>query len=242
MELYLIRHGQSTNNALTNIQDRVCDPLLTELGRRQAQVVAQHLTNGLTPELSKNGSVEATYSPQRCGFGLTKLYCSPMKRALQTAWPIAEALGMVPEVWLDIHEKGGIYLDHEEGVRVGYPGLTRSEILADFPHYRLPEEITEHGWWHNGYEDWPACQGRAIKVAGQLREWVESNGDERIALVSHGGFIDALLKALFNQLPGRHLWYHHYNTAITRLDFREEGRLGLRYLNRVDHLSPELIS
>ncbi|MBN1218860.1 MAG: histidine phosphatase family protein [Anaerolineae bacterium] len=244
MELYLIRHGQSTNNTLANMRDRVCDPHLTELGHRQAQIVAQHLTNGLTPELTKYGSVEDTQTNQRRGFGLTKLYCSPMRRALQTTRPISKNLGITPEVWIDLHEKGGIYLDHheQEGVRIGYPGMTRAEILAEFSGFELPDEISEQGWWNKGYEDWPACQGRAIKVAGQLRERANHDGHERVALVSHGGFIDALLKALFDQLPSRHLWYHHYNTAITRVEFREDGHLGLRYLNRIDHLPPELVS
>ena len=241
MELYFIRHAQSTNNALADQQDRVCDPPLTELGQRQAKVVAQHLTNGLTPELAKSTSVEATRSNHRRGYGITRLYCSPMMRALQTARPIGQTLGTAPEVWVDIHEQGGIFLDHREaGGVVGYPGKTRSEILAEFPDYQLPDDITEAGWWNNGYEEWSACHGRAIKVARQLREWGDS--DERIGLVSHGGFIDALLKALCNQLPSRHIWYHHYNTAITRLDFDQDDRLHLRYLNRVDHLSPELIS
>ena len=243
MELYLIRHGQSANNALADMRERVCDPRLTELGQRQAQIVAHHLTNGLTPELVKYGSVEDTRSGHRRGFDITKLYCSAMIRALQTAKPIGEALELTPEVWLDIHEHGGIYLDHGEEVgRKGYPGLTRSEIQIEFSYYQLPEEITDEGWWNNGYEDWPACQGRAIKVAHQLRTWAKRDGNERIALVSHGGFIDALLKALFDQLPSPHLWYHHYNTAITRVDFDEENHLHLRYLNRVEHLPPELIS
>jgi 2,3-bisphosphoglycerate-dependent phosphoglycerate mutase len=241
MELYLIRHAQSANNALADHQDRVCDPHLTELGQRQAKVVAQHLTNGLTPELAKSSSVETTCSIHRRGYDITRLYCSPMLRALQTAQSISQALGIAPEVWVDIHEQGGIFLDHgETGGVVGYPGKTRSEILAEFPNYQLPDNITETGWWNKGYEEWPACHGRAIKVARQLREWGDS--EERLALVSHGGFIDALLKALCNQLPSHHLWYHHYNTAITRVDFGQDDRLHLRFLNRVDHLPPELIS
>ncbi len=242
MELYLIRHAQSTNNALADQNQRVCDPPLTDLGLRQAEVIARHVAEGLTPELVKYGSVEATDAAQRRGYGLTRLYCSPMRRTLQTAQPISQALGLTPEVWVDIHEQGGIYLDHGEEVgRVGYPGLTRAEILAEFPAYRLPDAVTEQGWWRSGYEEWPLCQGRAIKVAHTLRQWAIGS-TERIALVSHGGFLDALLKALFDQLPGRHLFYHHYNTAVTRLDFREDGRLGLRFINRVDHLPPELVS
>ncbi len=243
MEIYLIRHGQSTNNALADMNDRTSDPDLTNLGRQQAKYVADHLTSGISPEVAKANGVEDTHVSQKRGYGITKLYCSAMRRALQTAHPISKALDLTPEVWVDIHEKGGIYLQEEEGVRVGYPGMTRSEILAEFPGYQLPAEITEEGWWHNGYEPWPGCQGRAINVAIQLRHMAANgNRDERIGLVSHGGFMDALLKALCNQLPSKHIWYHHFNTAITRIDFREDDGLSLRYMNRVEHLSPEFIS
>lgn len=244
MELYLIRHGQSTNNALADMNDRTRDPDLTDLGRQQAEFVAKHLTNGISPEVVKVNGVEDTHASLKRGFDITKLYCSAMRRALQTAKPISEALGLTPEVWVDIHEKGGIFLDHgQEKGCMGYPGMTRSEILAEFPDYQLPDQITEDGWWNNGCEDWPGCHGRAINVVYQLRHMAgNGNGDERIALVSHGGFMDALLKALCNQLPSKHIWYHHFNTAITRIDFREDGGLSLRYLNRVEHLSPEYIS
>jgi hypothetical protein len=54
--------------------------------------------------------------------------------------------------------------------------------------------------------------------------------------------MDALLKALFRQFPDRHLFYYHYNTAVSRIDLRSDGNLGVRYLNRVSHLPLELIS
>ena len=239
MELYVIRHAQSTNNILTDSRDRVCDPPLTELGQRQAKIVAHHLANGLNPELS--AWTPTGDNPTPYGYGITRLYCSPMWRALQTAQPIGQALGLAPEVWIDIHEQGGIFLDHGEarGV-VGYPGKTRQEILTDFPNYILPEGVTEQGWWKWGYEELGVCHGRAIKAAEELGK--RATSDERIAIVSHGGFIDALLKALFNQLPGYYLFYYHYNTAISRIDFYSDGRLDFRYLNRVAHLPPGSIS
>jgi 2,3-bisphosphoglycerate-dependent phosphoglycerate mutase/probable phosphoglycerate mutase len=127
---------------------------------------------------------------------------------------------------------------------VGYPGKTRQEIRSVFPDYVLPPDVTANGWWNRDYEDWSTCRERAIKVAEALHQWAESDEgkDEIIAIVSHGGFIDALLKALFNQLPERQLFYYHYNTAISRIDFRPDGRLDVRYLNRLDHLPPELIT
>lgn len=235
MELYIIRHAQSTNNVLTDQRDRVCDPHLTELGQRQAKILAQHLNNGT--ELQPPDGMPSDHHK---GYGITHLYCSAMWRALQTAQPIGQALGLQPEVWIDLHEKGGIFLDHAEAGITGYPGMTRQEILAEFPDYVLPEGITEQGWWNRGHEDWPTCHGRAIKVADELRKRVSDTG--KVAIVSHGGFVDALLKALFNQLPGRHLFYFHYNTAISRIDFCSDSRLDFRYLNSVAHMPVDLIS
>jgi 2,3-bisphosphoglycerate-dependent phosphoglycerate mutase/probable phosphoglycerate mutase len=244
MKLFLIRHAQSYNNALPPEReefDRVRDPWLTELGLRQADLLAEHLATGKNPELSSWVSVEGTASHNRHSYNLTKLYCSAMHRAMQTAQPIGQALSLNPEVWLEIHEHGGIFLDHhdERGV-VSYPGKTRAEILAEFPNYTLPDNISEAGWYQGGYEDWPTCHGRAIRVAAALR--AQAASEERIALVSHGGFIDALIKALLNLSPSPHVFYYKFNTSISRIDFREDGRLDFRYWNRVDHLPQELIS
>lgn len=244
MKLFIIRHAQSVNNALPperEILERVYDPPLTELGRRQAQLLAEHLATGKNPELSSWTSVEATASHRRRGYNITKLYCSAMHRALQTAQPIGQALGLTPEVWLDIHEHGGIYLDdRENGGVIGYPGKTRSDILAEFPQYVLPETITDEGWWTGGCEDWAGCHSRAIKVAAMLR--AQAASEERIAIVSHGGFIDALLKTLLNQLPSPHVFYYKFNTAISRIDFRNDDRIDFRYWNWVEHLPQELIT
>jgi broad specificity phosphatase PhoE len=237
MELYIIRHGQSTNNALTNRADRGCDPPLTDLGRHQAELLAQHLAEE-TQRLSPR-----TRGYRERGYGITHLYCSPMWRALQTAQPVSEALGLVPEVWIDIHEWGGIYLDlgEPEGI-VGYPGKTRSEILEEFPGYTLPKGITEDGWWNRDPEDRAKCIARAIKVADALQERAKAGADERIAIVTHAGFSGLLMKALFNHLLGPDIWYHHYNTAVARIDLVSGEPLHIRYLNRVDHLLPEMVT
>jgi broad specificity phosphatase PhoE len=241
MQLYIIRHAQSTNNALADIRDRVCDPTLTELGERQAGIVAGHLAAGIELVPSFNGAGQQNPG----GYGITHLYCSPMWRALQTAEPIGRALGLRPKVWTDIHEQGGIFLDHQDGRGpVGYPGKTRAEIQAAFPHYVLPESVNERGWWNRDFEEWTVCHQRALRVAEELCAWANGDGsqEKRIALVSHGGFIDALLKALFSHPPEHRVYYYKYNTAVSRIDFREDGRLNVRYVNRVDHLPPELVT
>jgi 2,3-bisphosphoglycerate-dependent phosphoglycerate mutase len=66
--------------------------------------------------------------------------------------------------------------------------------------------------------------------------------DERIALVAHGTFLDSLIKAILKQDFAVQHYYSHYNTAITRIDFTPRGFVLLRYLNRTEHLTPDLIT
>jgi broad specificity phosphatase PhoE len=240
MELFIIRHGQSQNNVVDESQ-RTIDPLLTDLGKQQAEKLAEFLSNNRDVEFNAGSGFSGGEPSQN--FGITHLYCSAMHRALQTAAPLSRALGLHPEVWIDVHEQGGLYLT-QEGVSTGYPGKTRREILGEFPDYVLPATLTDAGWYDavRGYEEMHASAGRAIKVAMELRRRAAGEfKDARVAIVTHGTFIDLLLKAFMGQLPNRQYYFTHYNTAITRLDFRGEYML-MRYVNRVDHLPHEMIS
>ena len=238
MELFVIRHGQSANNLLGDLDDvskvrkRDKDPPLTDIGERQAEMVAKFLAAGRHLE-SAERTADRPY--------FDHLYCSPMLRSLQTVKPIAREMGITPEVWIDIHEVGGIYLDHGEGQGVlGYPGQTRQQIMDRFPGYILPEEFGEAGWWGRDKEEVHSSQGRAIGVANALRDRAREH--HRIGAVSHGGFINYLLKAIGFHLPNPGLRYEHYNTSITRLDFHPEDVVTIRHTNRVVHLNEDVIT
>lgn len=235
MRLYMIRHAQSTNNALADPSGRVCDPPLTALGHRQARRLARFLSAGV--ERLEGGAALG----RPLGYRFARLFCSPMYRSLLTAQYLAKALGLAPEVWVALHEHGGVYLDHggEQGI-VDYPGKTRAEMLAEFPGYVLPDDVTERGWWFRAREDYAGCCDRAARVAETLRSWASS--EECIALLSHGGFLDALLKHLLGTPADRGRFYAHSNTGITCMHLRGDGSVRLEYLNRVDHLPPELVT
>jgi 2,3-bisphosphoglycerate-dependent phosphoglycerate mutase len=235
MQLYIIRHAQSTNNALLDQRYRVSDPPLTELGYRQAELLAEHLANGIQRTAS------LTIGATTGSYGITRLYCSPMRRSLQTALPVGQALGLRPEVWIDIHEYGGIWLDHgdERGI-VGYPGITRGDLEAEFPGYAIPKELTERGWWSGAQEEAEEFVARVNKVTSILYSWADR--DERIAIITHGAFLDGLFSSLLEVNRSQPLYYHHDNVGVSRLDFRREGRLSIRYLNRLDHLPAEMVS
>lgn len=245
MELYIIRHAQSYNNALADPRERVCDPPITDLGRAQAARLAHHLASEPHPEQRHGQDLEDTSVETVSGYGIRRLYCSAMHRSLETATAVGEAIGIAPEVWIDIHESGGIFLDHrdERGV-VGYPGMTRARIAREFPGAVVGDDVKEDGWWDpaSGEEDWPTCQGRAVRVAGRLWEWANDGADGPVAIVSHAGFIEALLKAILGRLPAASLTFYHFNTAITRLDLEPADEIHVRYINRVPHLPQDLVS
>lgn len=239
MELYLIRHGESFNNALEDVTQRVCDPPLTEKGQAQAQRVGKHLKEASAdPEqMTPAGAFQ-----NRSGYRITRIFCSAMLRTMQTAAPIGKALGIHPEVCIDIHEQGGIWLDHDDGRGpVGYPGLTRAEAGAQFPNYILPRGMTEAGWWNRPQEIEAEWLDRAARVAVRLRERFAGT-DERIAMVSHGGFGNHLIQALVNGGKVDGIYFAHQNTSISRLDFHGNGHIVVVYTNRLEHLPVELVT
>jgi broad specificity phosphatase PhoE len=229
MKLFLVRHGQSFNNTLPDGKGRVADPPLTAIGERQAPQVAQYLANGAAKDPYNEGGSTS-------GFGITRLFTSAHLRCLQTSAPIAEALNLDPEIWVDVHEECGIWLD-------GHPtmsGMTRLEIAEQFPRVVIPDEIGKEGWWNRPRETEAEWVARADRVADQLwREFADT--DEHLAIVAHGGFIKDLVSALIAGGPLEKAMISCRNTSITNFNF-SEGELVVGYVNRVDHLSPELVT
>jgi 2,3-bisphosphoglycerate-dependent phosphoglycerate mutase len=240
MHLYFIRHGQSTNNALWaqngSRRERTEDPELTEVGERQAALLARFLARDAARHKVP------VYNPKDIGgFDITHLYCSPMIRAISTAMYIAQALDLQPTVWRDVHEVGGIFLeDLESGEAVGLPGRSRAYFRERYPELILSDELGTDGWWDRPFEGRVERRGRAERVLQQL---VERHGgtDNRIALVSHAGFYNYLMGAVL-RLPQRDdAFFVMDNAAITRLQF-EEDRTLVVYTNRTEFLPDGLIT
>jgi 2,3-bisphosphoglycerate-dependent phosphoglycerate mutase len=213
MQLYLIRHAQSLNNALPE-EERVEDPGLTELGCQQAEHLGEWIRS----------------------LNLTRLITSPFLRTLMTTEPIARATSLIPEVRIDLHEQGGCYAGHDFSSKVGRPGMTRREIEAEFAGYRVADDIDGEGWWQSKpYETWEAARIRAAR----LLEWTRrefAHTDERVAFVMH-----ADIKRLFlAQLHADPLDVPR-NTSITEVEFTASSqRLGA--FNQISHLPPRLIT
>ncbi len=228
MDLFLIRHGESANNILTDLSKRVADPDLTPLGCQQAEQLSHYLIDRrhLYPHERDQGKP------------LNRLFTSAMKRSLQTSAPTCSRGDFSADVWIDVHEVGGLFLaDPVTGVVEGHSGVTPAELERQLPGARFAEgDIDDEGWWNQGKEMPAAGQGRAIGVAAQLRAMASSSVDvERVGVVSHGDFLSHLLKALMDGLPAASAHYQLANTGISRLGLSNEGTV-VHYVNRVEHL------
>ena len=223
MELYLIRHGQSTNNE--GKLPRAADPPLTDIGVEQARWVGESLRDE----------------------GITRLYSSPMLRTLQTAQIISDIINLPPHVFVGLHEWGGIWEARGDGTAVQLPGLNRSGICEICSDAVLPDDVTDQGWWFNegfagdieGMAELSHENGLAF-IAHLTEHHVDT--DERVAAVSHGGSGGSLISAFFGLPPD--VGYSRFtqnNTGVSKLLFTSERRQ-LQYLNKISHLPPEAVT
>lgn len=245
MQLYFIRHGQSTNNVRDgDLTPRSSDPELTEKGVRQAELLAEFLA------ASESGTSDPGDDPlNRRGFDLTHLYCSLMKRAIHTGNIIAQRLNLPLFGMPEAHEVGGVFLETlvNDVVTVNEEyGVDEGFLATNYPNLILTQPIPRSGWWRGGKENDNLPQKRAQKVLEWLRQHHAST-DDRVAIVTHGGFYNHLLRAMLHISPeepdNRKLGYRlvYNNCAISRFDLTED-RVYMVYHNRAEYLPDDLIT
>ena len=235
MELYLIRHGQSANNLREQVlaeqprttpapvAPRMADPPLTDLGELQARLAGESLREE----------------------GITRLYCGPMLRNLQTAQIVGAALNLSPHVFVGLHEWGGVQEPRDDGTSVQLPGLTRKDMSAMFPGFVLPAGVTDRGWW---FQDWEGDRAMlqlahrsAVSFVAHLKAH-HVDTEQRVGAVLHGGSGSSLVGALVG-VPQDVMYarFTHENTGISRISITPQRRQ-IRYLNRTDHLASAYVT
>lgn len=227
MRIYYIRHAQSHNNALfLQTQSRVgrhADPELTATGKRQAKVLANFLLDN------------------KDDYHIDFLYSSLMQRAIQTALPIMKNLQIPLIGLLDTHESGGVYQDDEQTHQpVGLPGFTPNELKLKYPDLTLPEDLNDQGWWNRPFETVQERVDRANRLIEYLKE-MHHDRNHVIALISHQGFFNHFFFGLLGMNRPSNFWFTLNNVSITCLDITGDD-VNSVYINRLDHLRPELVT
>ena len=157
--MILLRHGQSEFNlhfGATRRDPGIIDPRLTELGHAQAQEAAAQLA----------------------GCGIERIIASPYTRALQTAAPVAAALGVPVSIDPIVRERYAFACD---------VGSLRVDLERDWPAHDFG--LIEDQWWPVEEEPEASIVDRAARFRAMLAErhdWANT------LVVSHWGFILSL--------------------------------------------------
>lgn len=219
MQLYLIRHAESENNARLPYQ-RVADPSITPLGRLQADCLSRWMS----------------------ALPIDALVTSPFRRALQTSRQILEIDNPLPcMVWHDVFECGGCYAGHAETSIHPRPGLGRSLIQQELPSAKVDDTIGDEGWYAGrDKETDEEITARATAVTARFAGAFGGTG-ARVAAVLHADFIRAMLAHMLRDSADPHRFGSLRNTGITKVDLLD-GVWRLDWLNSVSHLPPKLIT
>lgn len=194
MELLLIRHGLPVRRELS---EGIADPELAPAGRAQAR----HLAEYLTAE-----PIDAVYS-------------SPLRRAHQTAEPLAAAKGLAIAIVDDLAEADR---DSNEYVPI-------EELKAtNDPRWQAMLR-GEHSW---GEESADEFHHRVVVAVEGL---IEANPGRRIAVCCHGGVINMYLCHVLGLPPNHALIYPNY-TSIHRVAASRGGHRSVVSVNETAHL------
>jgi 2,3-bisphosphoglycerate-dependent phosphoglycerate mutase len=120
------------------------------------------------------------------------------------------------------------------------PGYGREYFKKNFPSLVWPESANPAGWWNRGYELPEERPERARKALNNILE-MHGRSDDRVALISHGGFYNSLMKELIGIRDRDRLWFTLNNTGVTRINF-EADWMQLSYCNRTDFLPDWLLT
>lgn len=208
-ELILLRHGESTANALGIGQGRADYPL-SDKGREQARLTAQFLKD-LAP--------------------FAALYASPLSRAWETASLLGDTLDLAPVAWdqlveIDIGELSGRSMAQLKAL---YPEAVQAfeEAEAQRPHPTNRELLP----------GWEPIHAIIDRVWHGLHAIAHRHPGGRILVVAHGGVINGFLTHLLLGDARQTPWqFAQKNCAISRIHLGQDGPQ-VRCHSFNDHLS-----
>jgi len=209
MELLLIRHELPERIETTD--GTPADPPLSAAGRAQAERMARWLSADASFAQRAEGE-------QRPSGLIGAVYASPMRRARETADALARVIGAEMEI-----DAGLVEMDHLSDVYVPLEQLK----AEDYPRW---QEMVQRGGLYAGVD---LAAFRSTVVASVERA-IAANPGGRVAIVCHGGVINAWAGHVLGIADPFFLDVAY--TGVSRFLAASTGERSVRSLNETAHL------
>jgi probable phosphoglycerate mutase len=172
------------------------------------------------PDLSEAGWQQARLLAEYLAAEqIDAVYSSPMRRAVQTATPLSEATGLTPRLEDDVAE----YDRHSNE----YIPVEELKATND-PRWK---EMLDGGW--NVAEE--TEQEFVDRVFRGIESIIDANQSAKVAVVCHGGVINAYIARILGLGNQRGFFYPNY-TSIHRIAAARSGERSVVTINETSHL------
>ncbi|GAA2571336.1 histidine phosphatase family protein [Mycolicibacterium diernhoferi] len=174
---------------------------------------------GSDPQLSEQGIEQSRRLPDALArFPVNRLVSSPQRRAIQTAGPLSEKLGLSVEVDPRLAE-----YDRDLGHYVPIEQIAKEnpEEMARLAAGKLPSAVDEAEF-----------TGRVIAAVEDLV--AAGDHEDTVAVFSHGGVINVALHHILG--TERLLSFHVDYVSVTRVLSSRSGRLMVGSVNGTEHV------
>jgi broad specificity phosphatase PhoE len=174
---------------------------------------------GSDPDLSEEGVEQARRLPDALSrFPVTRLVSSPQRRSLQTAQPVADALGLPVEIDDRLAEYDR---DLEHYVPIEQIAAEFPDELARLASGHLPSSVDEAAF--------------LARINAGIRDLVATgNHEDTVAVFSHGGVINGLLHTILR--TEKILCVNVDYAGVTRLLSSRDGNLYVAAVNGTEHV------
>lgn len=198
MDLIFVRHAEPIRVEAAP-GDPPADPPLTEAGHAKAHLVSQWLASET----------------------IDHIVTSPLRRARETATPLAAHLGVDPEIIDGIGE-----FDRRDSSYIPFEEIPRD-------HERFSAMV--EGRWTDidGWTDPLTFRAQTVAAVESL---VERFPGGRVAVFTHAGVVNVYLGHVLG--IARSLWFYPGYASISRVAAARSGERGVVSVNETAHLMP----
>lgn len=205
--LILVRHAHNEDNSggdHARMNGGLSNPGVSPTGREQLALLSQDLD---------------------AWAGVSAIYCSPQRRALETARAIPIAAEHPPVVRANLRE---IDCGEADGVRIGevrrrFPREWEANLRQDDPDFRWP-----------GGESYREFRQRSV---AEITAIADAHAGERVVIVTHTGVISQVMGSIMGNSAACWARFRPGNASMTQLGC-DGGNLRLVRFDDRRHLEP----